>query len=59
MISIDLNKCTVDLLVDEETIAKRKANWKAPEPDVKKGSYLDRYAKLVQSAMTGAILKRD
>jgi len=59
MISIDLNKCTVDLLVDEETIAKRKEGWKAPEPDVKKGSYLDRYAKQVQSAMTGAILRRD
>ena len=59
IISIDLNKCTVDLLVDEETIAKRKEGWKAPEPDVKKGSYLDRYAKLVQSAMTGAILRRD
>jgi dihydroxy-acid dehydratase len=30
--------------------------WKAPEPKITKG-YLGRYAKLVTSASTGAILK--
>lgn len=55
-ISIDMNKCTITLNVDEETIAKRKANWVKPEPKVKTG-YLARYAKLVTSANTGAIFK--
>ena len=55
-ISIDMNKCTITLEVDEETIAKRKANWVKPEPKVKTG-YLARYAKLVTSANTGAIFK--
>jgi dihydroxy-acid dehydratase len=30
--------------------------WKAPEPKITKG-YLARYAKMVSSASTGAILK--
>ncbi len=56
MISIDMHKCTIDLLVSDEVIAKRKANWVKPEPKVKKG-YLARYAKQVTSANTGAIFK--
>ncbi len=59
MISIDIPSGKVELLVDEAVIAARKKGWKAPAPDVKPGSYLDRYAKQVRSAMTGAILKRD
>ena len=55
-ISIDMNACTITLNVDEETIAKRKANWVKPEPKVKTG-YLARYAKQVTSANTGAIFK--
>lgn len=55
-ISIDMNKCTITLNVDEETIAKRKANWVKPEPKVKTG-YLARYAKQVTSANTGAVFK--
>lgn len=56
MISIDMHKCTIELLVSDEEIAKRKANWVKPEPKAKKG-YLARYAKLVTSANTGAIFK--
>ena len=56
IISIDMNKCTINLEVDEETIAKRRAAWVKPEPKVKTG-YLARYAKLVTSANTGAIFK--
>lgn len=56
IISIDMNKCTIELEVDEETIAKRRAAWVKPEPKVKTG-YLARYAKLVTSANTGAIFK--
>ncbi len=55
-ISIDMNACTIELEVDEETLAKRRANWVKPEPKVTKG-YLARYANLVTSASTGAIFK--
>ncbi|MBD9279173.1 MAG: hypothetical protein EGS70_02140, partial [Clostridiales bacterium] len=53
---IDIPKCTIELQVDEETLAKRKAAWVCPEPKVKTG-YLARYAKLVSSADKGAILE--
>lgn len=55
-IAIDIPKCTIELKVDEETLAKRKAAWVGPEPKVKTG-YLARYAKLVSSADKGAILE--
>ena len=55
-IAIDIPKCTIELKVDEETLAKRKAAWVCPEPKVKTG-YLARYAKLVSSADKGAILE--
>ena len=56
LIAIDMNACTIELKVDEATIAKRRAAWVKPEPKVKTG-YLARYAKLVTSASTGAIFK--
>ena len=55
-IAIDIPKCTIELKVDEETLAKRKAAWVCSEPKVKTG-YLARYAKLVSSADKGAILE--
>ena len=55
-IASDIPKCTIELKVDEETLAKRKAAWVCPEPKVKTG-YLARYAKLVSSADKGAILE--
>ncbi len=56
IISIDMHKCSISLNVSDEEIAKRKATYVLPEPKIKKG-YLARYAKLVTSANTGAILK--
>ena len=56
IISINMHECTIALEVDDATIAKRRANWIAPEPKVKTG-YLARYAKQVSSANTGAIFK--
>ena len=56
LIHIDMNKCTIELLVSEEEIARRRANWKKPAPKVTTG-YLARYAKLVTSAATGAVFK--
>ena len=55
-IAIASPQCTIELKVDEETLAKRKAAWVCPEPKVKTG-YLARYAKLVSSADKGAILE--
>jgi len=55
-IRIDLVHRSIELLVDEAELARRKAAWQAPEPKVKSG-YLARYAKLVTSANTGGIMK--
>jgi dihydroxy-acid dehydratase len=55
-IRIDLTNRSIEWLVSEETHAARKEGWVEPEPKVKKG-YLARYAKLVTSANTGAVMK--
>ena len=59
IISIDIEEGIIELKVSEEELAERKKDWKPVEPPVKKGSYLDRYSKLVTSAMSGAVFKRD
>lgn len=57
IISIDLEARTIELLVDEAELARRKeANWKEFEPKVKTG-YLARYSKMVTNASMGGILK--
>lgn len=56
MIDIDIENCRLDLLVPEEELEKRRKALKTPEPKIRKG-YLGRYAKLVSSGMTGAVLK--
>lgn len=53
-INIPGRSLSVDLTEDE--IARRKAAYVMPEPKVKTG-YLARYAKLVTSANTGAVLE--
>ncbi len=55
-IAIDIPNCKIDVLVDEATLAERKAKWVCPEPRVQTG-YLRRYAKLVTSAARGAVLE--
>ena len=55
-IAIDISSCKIDLLVDDATLAARKAAWVCPEPKIKTG-YLARYAKLVTSAARGAVLE--
>jgi dihydroxy-acid dehydratase len=55
-IFIDLEERTISLEVPEAELHDRKAQWKQPEPKIKKG-YLARYSKLVTSASTGGILK--
>ena len=53
-IVIDAEAQTLDLLVDDAELAKRKKNWKIPEPRYTSG-FLAKYAKLAQGAETGAI----
>jgi dihydroxy-acid dehydratase len=55
-ISIDIPQRTLTLLVDESELARRRAKWIPPEIKITQG-YLSRYARLVTSASTGAILK--
>jgi dihydroxy-acid dehydratase len=55
-ITIDIPGRKLELEVSDEELAKRKAAWTRPEPKVKTG-YLSRYARLVTSANTGAVLK--
>ncbi|NLY42981.1 MAG: dihydroxy-acid dehydratase [Clostridiaceae bacterium] len=56
IISINIPEGKLDVELAPEEIENRLKAWKAPEPKVKKG-YLARYAKLVTSASTGAVLK--
>ena len=56
IISIDIPKGKLELLVDDEVLEERRKNFKPLPPKVTEG-YLSRYAKLVSSASTGAILK--
>ena len=55
-ININIPERKLDLCVPDEELAARKAVWKQPEPKVKTG-YLSRYARLVTSANTGAVMK--
>lgn len=55
-IEIDLDKKSIDLIVDEKELARRKADWKKPAPNITEG-YMARYARLVTGAATGAIFK--
>ena len=56
IIRIDIRQRRLDVLLSEEELDRRRANWQKPEPKVKTG-YLSRYARLVTSASTGAVLK--
>ena len=56
IIEIDIPNRTLNVKLSEEELAERKANWVCPPPKVKSG-YLARYAALVTSAATGAVLR--
>ena len=55
VIAIDIEAGTLDLKVEEEEIARRRAAWQPPAPKYTTG-VLSRYAKLVTSADKGAYL---
>ena len=48
----------LDIKVSDEEMAERRAKWQPKEPKIKTG-YLARYASMVTSANTGAILKNN
>jgi dihydroxy-acid dehydratase len=55
-IAINIPKRKIALLVSAEELKRRKKAWKPPKPKIQSG-YLSRYASLVTSGSTGAILK--
>lgn len=56
MISINIEEGTIQIEITEEETERRRTNWKGKKRDFKTG-YLAKYAKLVTSASTGAVLK--
>ena len=55
IIKIDIPANTLDFMISDEELAKRKAEWQPPKKEVT--GYLKRYQALVTSGNTGAILK--
>lgn len=55
IISIDIDAGRLELEVSDDELAARRAAWKPREPNVKTG-WLARYAALVSSASSGAVL---
>ncbi len=56
IIEIDIPANTINVLVSDEELEKRRAQWKPRQPRITHG-YLARYAKLVTSGCTGAVLE--
>src|SRR3972149_5885620 len=55
VIELDIPARRITLKVTEAELKKRRALWKPPLPKIKKG-WLSRYAKVVTSANTGAVV---
>ena len=56
IVVIDTDERRIEVRLSEQELETRRSEWKAPEPKVKKG-WLHRYARLVTSANTGAVLE--
>jgi dihydroxy-acid dehydratase len=56
IIAIDIPAKKIELRVNETELEKRRQEWQPPAPNITSG-YVARYAKLVTSGSTGAILK--
>lgn len=55
IVEIDIPANTINVRVSDEELEQRRKNWKPREPRITTG-YLSRYAKLVSSGCTGAVL---
>ncbi len=53
-IVLDMSRRTLDLVVDDAELARRRAEWAPPAPTLRTG-VLGKYAKLVGSAAQGAV----
>lgn len=58
IIEINIPEYSINAKVSDEEFEKRREHYVAPEPNIKTG-WLGRYAKLVDSAAKGAIMKQD
>ncbi len=56
IIKINIPENTLNVVLSDEELAKRKANWKPRKPAITTG-YLARYEKLVTSSYKGAVLE--
>lgn len=56
LIAINIATKSIELMIPEMAIEKRKAEWEAPAPRITKG-YMARYARMVSSASQGAVVK--
>lgn len=56
IVNIDILAGRLNIECSDEELNKRRASWTAPQPKITTG-YLGRYARMVTSASTGAVLK--
>jgi len=56
LIEINIPESKINAMVSEEEFEKRRALYVQPEPNIKSG-WLARYARMVSSANTGAVMK--
>ena len=56
IIAIDIPAKKIELRVDDAELERRRKKWQPPKPNITSG-YVARYAKLVTSGSTGAVLK--
>ncbi len=56
IIHIDIPAKKIELKVDAAELERRRREWQPPQPNITSG-YVARYAKLVTSGSTGAVLK--
>jgi dihydroxy-acid dehydratase len=57
IISIDIQACSIDLEVPEDTVAERLSRWTPPAPKYETGVFA-KYVHLVGSAAQGAVTFR-
>ncbi|NLZ49140.1 MAG: dihydroxy-acid dehydratase [Clostridiales bacterium] len=56
IIQIDINNNSINLLVSDDELERRRANWKPRKPQITNG-YLARYSSMVSASCKGAILE--
>lgn len=58
IIVVDITNKRLEVEVDEAVLAERKKSWQPPEPKITTG-YAARYAQMVTSGSTGAVLRQE